>query len=254
MMKINDYNPVADIYDTYVPATFDLPFFLSEAQKVSGEVLELMAGTGRVSLPLIEAGVKLTCVDNAADLLEILRRKLMAKGLTAEVVAMDVCQLDLGKQFASIIIPFHSFAHLDTVEKQKCAIERIYQHLLPEGNFICTLGNPKVRQAAVDGQLHLYRTYSVAGGKGKLLLWLVEKFNAEDKQVVETSEFFEEYDEQGVLYRKRLMELKFRLSSREEFEKLAGSVGFKVKAFYGDYSYGEYQEESSPYMIWEFGI
>jgi SAM-dependent methyltransferase len=253
-MKINDYNPVADLYDTYVPATFDIAFFLSEAQKVSGEILELMAGTGRVSLPLIEAGVQLTCVDNAPDLLEILRNKLAVNGLTAEVIAMDVCQLDLGKQFASIIIPFHSFAHLDSVEKQKCALERIYQHLLPEGNFICTLGNPKVRQAAVDGQLHLYRTYSLEGGKRKLLLWLVENFNSEDKHVVETSEFFEEYDEQGALCRKRLMELRFRLSSREEFEKLTEAVGFKVKAFYGDYSYGEYHEESSPYMIWEFGI
>jgi hypothetical protein len=56
-MEINNYDYIADLYDIYVPVTFDIDFFVRETKKSSGEVLELMSGTGRVSIPLLEAGV-----------------------------------------------------------------------------------------------------------------------------------------------------------------------------------------------------
>ncbi|RIK74376.1 hypothetical protein DCC62_15450 [candidate division KSB1 bacterium] len=64
-MQHIDYNSIAEIYDVYVTANYDIPFFLSEIKPVQGPILELMAGTGRLSLPLIESGAKLTCVDSS---------------------------------------------------------------------------------------------------------------------------------------------------------------------------------------------
>jgi SAM-dependent methyltransferase len=249
-MDINDYGLVADLYDVYVPATFDIAFFVNEAKKSPGEVLELMAGTGRVSLPLLEAGVKLTCVDYSPEMLALLQQKLAERGLQADVHLMDICKLDLPKRFDAVIIPFHSFAHIVSVDDRREALHRIHAHLAPGGFFICTLGNPKVRRLSVDGKLRLHSRYPLGGGQGKLLLWLVESYNAADRDVVETLEFFEEYDEKGSLRAKRLMELRFRLSSREEFEALAQAAGFEIAAFYGDYAYAEFCAESSPFMIW----
>ncbi len=249
-MAINQYDAVADLYDVYVPVTFDIPFFLEEAKKCSGEILELMAGTGRVSLPLLEAGVRLACVDNSADMLAILHDKLAARGLAADLYCQDVCRLDLPRQFASVIIPFHSFAHIVSVEDQQAALQRIRRCLLPGGSFICTLGNPAIRRVPVDGQLRLFRKYPLGAGQGTLLLWLLENFHPADDHVVETLEFFEEYAENGSLRSKRLMELHFRLTNRKEFETLARSAGFEITTFYGDYTRAEFQAETSPYMIW----
>lgn len=75
-MEINNYDYISDLYDTDVPATFDIEFFIKETNKPPGEVLELMSGTGRVSVPLLQAGVKLTCVDLSAELNAVFRRKL----------------------------------------------------------------------------------------------------------------------------------------------------------------------------------
>jgi len=247
-MEINNYDGIADLYDIYVPVTFDVDFFLQETKKVSGEVLELMAGSGRVSLPLIEAGVKLTCVDLSAGLNKILAEKLREKDLQADIYEMDVCELDLQKQFEMVIIPFHSFAHLISREDQQKALARIYEHLLPGGTFICTLGNPKLRQADVDGGLRLFRKYELPND-GMLLLWIAEKNNDENEQVVEAMQFYEEYDRDGVLTSKRLLELHFRLSHREEFEELAKEAGFTIKEFYGDYEYSPFDDDS-PFMIW----
>jgi len=249
-MDINNYDTIADLYDTYVPATFDIDFFVNEANKSSGEVLELMSGTGRVSIPLLKAGVKLTCVDISAELNAIFKSKLRQMGLQADVYQMDVCQLDLPKKFDMIIIPFHSFAHIASPDDQRKALDQIYQHLLPGGTFICTLGNPALRQKAVDGRLRLFKEYPLPDEQGVLLLWILENHDPNDNQVVHAIQFYEEYDSKGVLKAKRLLELQFRLSSREEFEKLAKDAGFTVKALYGDYSYTEFKQDSSPYMIW----
>ncbi|RPJ27403.1 MAG: class I SAM-dependent methyltransferase, partial [Chloroflexi bacterium] len=183
-MKINDYDPIANLYDIYVPATLDIDFFVNEVTKLKGEVLELMSGTGRVSLPLLEAGVKLTCVDLSAELNAIFQEKLKQKGLQADVYQMDICELELSKKFDRVIIPFHSFAHITSLQKQRKALERIHEHLLPGGIFICTLGNPVLRKQAVNGQLRLFRTYPLDGG-GSLLLWILENFSPDDDKVVE---------------------------------------------------------------------
>lgn len=249
-MKVNDYDPIADLYDIYVPATYDIDFFLRETARAKGEVLELMSGSGRVSLPLIQAGVKLTCVDISAELNAILRKKLVAAGLEADIVQMDICSLQLQKQFEMVIIPFHSFAHLVSKNDQQAVLERIHAHLLAGGIFICTLGNPSLRGKTVDGQLRLFRKYSLPEDGGTLFLWIAEKFDPDDPQVVQADQFFEEYDQNCVLKSKRLLELHFRLTEKEEFEAMAIEAGFRIKEFYGDYAYSRFQPESSPAMVW----
>ena len=64
-----DYDRVADVYDLYVTSYLDVGFYVAEADKVKGKVLELMCGTGRASMPLLEAGVDLTCVDASEGIL-----------------------------------------------------------------------------------------------------------------------------------------------------------------------------------------
>ena len=248
-MEINNYDYIADLYDIYVPATFDIEFFLIETKKSNGEVLELMSGTGRVSIPLLEAGVKLTCLDISPGLNTILEEKLRTMGLEADVHQMDIRSFELQKQFNMVIIPFHSFAHLTALDDQKRALAQIHRHLSPGGTFICTLGNPKLRQRNVDGQLRLFRKYALEN-QGSLLLWIVEDNNSDDEKVVEAKQFYEEYDAKGVLISKRLLELHFRLSPKNEFEELAKTAGFKIKALYGDYEHSEFDAEDSPFMIW----
>ncbi len=104
-MESNNYDTIADLYDIYMRETSDVDFFVRETKKSPGEVLELMSGTGRVSIPLIEAGVNLTCVDLSAESNAILENKLQKMGLRADVYQMDVCELELPTKFELIIIP-----------------------------------------------------------------------------------------------------------------------------------------------------
>ena len=46
------YGPISDLYDVFVRVDFDIPFFVQKTSHCEGEVLELMSGTGRLSVPL----------------------------------------------------------------------------------------------------------------------------------------------------------------------------------------------------------
>ena len=244
-----DWARIADLYDTYVRSDLDIPFFVGETGKVAGEVLELMSGTGRVSIPLIKAGVKLTCVDASAEMLAILQTKLKDQNLCASVHHMDVRTLDLGKTFDLIIIPFHSFAELPTASDQRKTLTAIQQHLTAGGRFICTLHNPRTRLKRVDGQLRLWGNYARENGAGTLLFWGLENFDS-DHRSVNGLELFEEYSPAGILQSKRMIELHYRVVEKREFEELFATAGLEREALYGDYARAEFQEESSPFMIW----
>ncbi len=252
MTESIEWDRVAPFYDTYVQATFDIPFFLQETTKSSGQVLELMAGTGRVSLPLVRAGVQLTCVDNAPEMLARLQQKLVQEQLSAQVYEMDVRYLSFDKQFDLILLPFHSFSELVSPPDRKQALERIYEHLASGGRFICTLHNPPQRLRAIDGQLRLVGTYPESEGQTTLLFWSLSTYD-EATHLVHSSQFYEQYNSNGILQEKRLLQTTFVLLRREEFETLATTVGFKVLALYGDYSYAPFQDEASPSMVWVLG-
>lgn len=244
-----DYEQVADLYDVYVQTSRDIPFFVNEARQVEGEVLELMCGTGRVSIPLLEAGTVLSCVDYSPAMLALLREKLAARGLAADVREMDVRRLALGKQFAQIIIPFHAFAELTKVEDQRQTLRQIKEHLAPTGTFICTLHNPPVRRQRIDGQWRLWGEFDLRDG-GKLFLWGREEREYQS-QLVSGNQRYKVYDSSGTLKDERSVTTRFRLLARDEFAALAQESGFHTVAIYGDYGYQPYVEESSPFMLWK---
>ena len=243
------YERIAALYDIYVQTDLDLDFFQNETKEISGEVLELMSGTGRVSIPLFEAGVHLTCVDNCPEMLNIFQQKMKHQTIKIVVHEMDVCELSLNKSFDLIFIPFHSFAEILSLSEQQKALKAIHQHLTETGRFICTLHNPPIRLKSVNGQLKLLGKYPLHNKEGTLLLWSLENYNP-SQQIVEGFQLYEEYDKHGKMCSKTLVELKFYLHKPETFELLIKNMGFKVTSLYGDYSKAPFQKNNSPFMIW----
>jgi ubiquinone/menaquinone biosynthesis C-methylase UbiE len=143
-MHFNDYNLVAEVYDTYVSATYDYSFFLKRV-KTGMRVLELTSGTGRLSLPLIKAGALLTCVDISSGMINVLKRKLDSESLQASVLCADVQHLGFSEEFDIVLFPFQSFMELVGKEQQLNALRSANNALVPSGSFYCTMHNPVIR-------------------------------------------------------------------------------------------------------------
>ena len=247
-MPAMDYSRVAHLYDTYVQTELDIPFFLKEAKKAHGPVLELTAGTGRVSLALLRAGVDLTCVDSSAAMLEVFREKLCAEGLSAELICADMCRLSLGRQFALVFIPFHSFAEITDQARARQALQAIGGHLSPTGRFICTLHNPPMRLKWVTREKRKLGDFALAD-RHLLTLSSVEDYDAVSG-CVHGTQFYETRDYEAHLVAEMAVPLQFRLYTHYEFRSLAEAEGFIPIQLYGDYSCAPFEPDSSPFMIW----
>jgi len=240
-----DYDSIAEIYDLYVTADYDVAFFVAETVAAEGSVLELTAGTGRLSLPLAEAGVELTCVDRSQGMLDVLSRKLRERGLHAELCWADVCDLSLPARFGLAILPFQSFMEIVGEGSQRAALAAVHGCLAPGGRFICTLHNPAVRRAQVDERLRVVGRFPTPDGT-----LVVSGFEQGGDPVVTRLQYFELFDADGCLRHKRLLPMEFAFVERDDFASMAEASGFRVVELYGDYDRAPFDPEQSPVMIW----
>jgi len=216
-----------------------------------GEVLELMCGTGRLSIPLLRDGVQLCCVDYSAEMLDVFRRKLEQHHLAAEVHQQDVRALALGRSFALILLPFHSLSEIVESRDRVHALARVREHLETGGRFFCTLHNPAVQVPQLDGVRRLLYDGPMPGGDRVLRVWSTARYHG-DSRLGEALQEYEVFGREQVLDRRELI-LRFAVIDRWTFEAEATAAGLKALRLWGDYAGGQFEPEKSPFMVWEFG-
>ena len=140
------------LYDVaYAWHTADIPFWVERAKQAKGPVLEVGCGTGRVLIPTLRAGVDAEGLDLHPGMLEVLKQKAAAAGLTAQVHPADMRDFTMVRRYALITIPFRGFMHLLTTEDQLRALRCIREHLEPGGALVLNLFYPMFSVIAEPG-------------------------------------------------------------------------------------------------------
>jgi SAM-dependent methyltransferase len=148
-MDINKYTRWAEYYDLDPRNLYtdDIPFYIERARRSGGPILELGCGSGRVTLPLAEAGFHITGIDHSPSMLEVFKRKCEAlPPAQREKLAFeqaDMTNFTFRKTFGLIIIPFRSFQALAKRSDQESCLASVKAHLAPDGEFIFDVFRPK---------------------------------------------------------------------------------------------------------------
>lgn len=123
-----------DLYDLlFADLDFDHAFYLSRARDAKGPVLDLCCGTGRLLLPLLEAGVDADGVDLHAAMLARARSAARARGFTPDLRVGDMRAFSMPRSYAAVFVPFNAFAHNLTSEDQLATLACCRRHLAPGG-------------------------------------------------------------------------------------------------------------------------
>jgi SAM-dependent methyltransferase len=144
----NLYQNTAHLYDLDQRdnLTSDIPFYLDYAARTKGSVLELACGTGRVSLPLAEAGYFVTCIDLSEEMLNVFRSKLSAASEDIRnriaLTRADMSDFTLNDRFSLIIIPFRAFQSLTEESGIRSCLGHVREHLTENGLFIINVFRP----------------------------------------------------------------------------------------------------------------
>ena len=75
------YDKIAHLYDPWSASVVeDIEFYVEEARRSGGPVVELAVGTGRIAVPIAQSGIAVIGVDSSAGMLEVAREYAASKG------------------------------------------------------------------------------------------------------------------------------------------------------------------------------
>ena len=112
---------------------YGIDFYVGLAREAKGPVLDIACGTGRVLLPVLQAGTDADGMDLFQPMLDTARRKADALGLSPALHRGDMADFQLPRRYALIMITFNAFCHMLTTEDQLRSLGCIRRHLLPGG-------------------------------------------------------------------------------------------------------------------------
>jgi SAM-dependent methyltransferase len=229
----------------------DIDLYVALAARTGGPILELAAGSGRIAMPLVQAGYEVTAVDIDPAMLARLRDRLAAT-VTATATATatgqpnvsgrlhpveaDLIGLKLAgdPQFGLAILGLNSILLLDSREKQRAAIETMARHLAPGGVAVVDVWLPAADELArYDGRLSL--EYVRIDPETHLVV--TKTASAEHEPTRGRVDLTAIYDEgeQGGPIRRWVRHDRLRLLSPDELSDMAEDAGLIVEVLAGSY-------------------
>lgn len=132
------WNAFADYYDWEISfmcpdQNADIAFWKEYAARSDGKILEMGAGTGRLTIPLAKAGYNVTALDNSPNMLNILRDK--AGDTPISIIESDMQSFCTEQKFSFIVFPYFSFQHLLTLPEQIHCLQCVKRSLVPGGRI-----------------------------------------------------------------------------------------------------------------------
>jgi SAM-dependent methyltransferase len=234
---MNVYEKLARFYDLeHVDLTADVVFYLHLARQAEGPVLEVGCGTGRLLLPLVQAGLEVTGLDNSPAMLARARRKL---GDRVTLIKGDMRTHALPGQYRLIIISINTFLHLTTMDDQLQTLHNLGGHLAPGGCLVIDLpAGDELAHQDPDARLTLERIFQEPE-TGHPIMKLVASRIDWMAQLQEVTYVYEELLDDGQV-RRTVASMTLRHVFRYELELLLATAGYHLKTLYGDYDLSPY--------------
>ncbi len=247
-----------DYYDSDYPTSFDTAVgtprmgydvqrYIVRCAKYGNSIIDLCCGTGRVTIPLAEAGFSVTGVDVSTAMLDRLTTRLSTVNPDAasrvEHIHQDISVLSLRKKNYDVAIcAFNSFLCLASLRLQCDAILAVARHLRPGGGLILDVFNPYVLDVLGERNFAYIRSVNIATQRPYSRFARLGPYDGDQVQILHG--WYDEEDLEGRVIR-RPFEVPWRVVYRFELELMLERAGFKVAHVWGGHNEEPFYPSSS---------
>ncbi len=228
----------------------DVQYYVTQALRSGGPMLECGVGNGRIALPVARHGVHVTGVDMSRAMLADLRKRLRLEGAEVRTSVRlrlgDMRAVRLKERFPLVICPFNTALHLYTRTDVERFLSRVRAHLAPGGRFIVDLAVPSFIDLMRD-PARAYRGANFRHPTRGDIVRYTERFDYDCiRQVLFVTTDFEPVGQPGNGW---MLPLAHRQFFPKEWEALLHYNGFAVEDVFGDF-HGGALTRSSDVMVW----
>jgi len=234
----------AALYDyEYRRRRADVTFYRQLARQRLGDgggtILELGAGTGRVTIPLARDGYEVVALDQSPTMLDRLRRRVAAERAAVRdrvtVATGDLRSFRLPRRrFPLVIAAFNVLEHLYTRGEVHACLRQVVAHLAPRGAFAFDVQLPDLAWLQRDPTKRWARTRFTDPTTGRAMLYSTNHDYDPVSQIALIRLYYDPVDGVGPGYVVKLSQRKFFPA---ELEALVAHAGLRVAARYGDFSF-----------------
>lgn len=236
--------------------TDDVAFYVDEARRSGGPVVEAGCGTGRVALAVARAGVEVVGFDadpGRAALAERRRRDLPpAERDRAAFLVADMRAWSLARPFARVFVPFRGLQCLPDVEDQLAALAAAREALAPDGRLVFDVfePDPELLADAAEGPTPLEPTGRevVEPDGSKVVEAFSRRYDPVEQRMHQTF-VYERIDRRGRVVAHAYESLAIRVFFRFEIEHLLARAGYEVEALHGGWGREPYHAPGSD-LVW----
>jgi ubiquinone/menaquinone biosynthesis C-methylase UbiE len=260
----DDYAPFYDWENAQTVGRRDVAFWQQFARRADGAVLELGCGTGRVTIPLACAGVRVTGVDRSGPMLERARLRLIRTArrrsskqlpnphaprlhpvaLIPALVQADIRALPFrARAFSAVVAPYGILQSLTREEDLRATLDAVARVLKPGGRLGIDLVPDVPNWREYSNRIQLRGR--AAGGAH---LTLVESVRQDTRRRLTT------FDQTYIVRRGRRKSehrfvLTFRTLSVGQMTRRLERAGFSVESILGDYRGGAWDPRADVWII-----
>jgi SAM-dependent methyltransferase len=217
----------------------DVAFYRDLARRANGEALEIGVGTGRVSVELAKAGLRVSGLDRSAAMLAIAAEKAAASGVAArlQLECGDMRNFDLGSgKFGLVIVPYRAFQVLLTPEDQFAALGAFRRHLRAGGILALHLFDPDLRFLLPGAGPPFDRADGTDRSTGRPVEAVLETDTLDHVNQVRRELWrYRAFAADGAIAEEETLELAVRWTYRWEMRHLLKLAGLIVEAEFSDF-------------------
>ncbi|MDA0911495.1 MAG: class I SAM-dependent methyltransferase [Proteobacteria bacterium] len=214
------------IYESeYGGYTDDFDIFCDTVTK--GEALDIACGTERITLKLVEIGLKCIGIDTSDPILKIAKEKARNHGIDITYLNVDMRNFNLNKKFDLLTMAGNSFQALLTEKDQFGCLSSIASHMHDKSLFIMNTRNATSDEMRTTEKFEHWHDF--IDDKNQLVkVYGIQVFDPKTNIVKYTTKRSWQSFE-------TLTEIELKFTNFSELSKILKQSGFEILETYGDF-------------------